>query len=271
MDEYLRENRQHWEEAARHHPETDFYDVEAFLDGETTLQALEREELGDVAGKRLLHLQCHFGLDTLSWAREGAEVTGVDFSAEAIELARELAAETGLDERASFVEANVYDLPEVHDGDYDVVFTSYGVLGWLPDLQRWAEVISSFLRPGGTFYLAELHPITATLPFDFDGEEATFAYPYFTTDEPTTFEGEGTYADPDLELEHGRTHVWPHSLGELLTALLDAGLDLRFVHEHQFATYRQFPGLVQGEDGYWRFDGDVNLPLTVSTKATKPG
>jgi SAM-dependent methyltransferase len=272
MDEYVEENRRHWEDAASHHPDTDHYDVEGFLDGETTLSRLERRELGGEVGQGtdLLHLQCHFGLDTLSWAREGADVVGVDFSAVAVETARDLAAEADLADRAEFVESSVYDLPDALDGGFDVVFTSYGVLGWLPDLDRWAEVAARFVRPGGTFYLAEHHPLTETLRWDFDGGKTEFVRPYFTPDEPMTYEGPGTYADYDLELEHDRSHTWPHGLGEMLTALLDAGLSLEFVHEHSFAVEEQFEGMTQDDDGFWRFESGVEIPLTVSIRATKP-
>ena len=135
---YRRENREHWEELAEVHPDTEFYDVESFLSGESTLLPLEREELGPLIeeGTTLLHLQCHFGMDTLSWAREGAEVVGVDFSGTAVETALELAVEADLDDRTEFVEADVYDLPGVLDREFDVVFTSYGVLAWLPDIER---------------------------------------------------------------------------------------------------------------------------------------
>ncbi|WP_290815951.1 bifunctional 2-polyprenyl-6-hydroxyphenol methylase/3-demethylubiquinol 3-O-methyltransferase UbiG [Halovivax sp.] len=271
MGDFVEENRAYWEEAAAHHPTTDYYDVEAFLDGESSLWPLEREEVGDVEGKRLCHLQCHFGLDTLSWAREGAAaVTGVDFAAEAIELARELAAEAGLADRTRFVRTNVYDLPEILDERYDVVFTSYGVLGWLPDLDRWADVVSHVLEPGGTFYIAEIHPTSSMLPWDFDGETATFSYPYVTRDEPLTFDDGATYADEEADLEHARTHNWNHGLGEILTALLDAGLELDFVREHRFTTWEQFPdAMARGDDGYWRLDGDVDLPLLFSVRARK--
>ena len=166
MDEYRRRNREHWEELVRIHPGTNFYDVEAFLDGESTLRPLECEAIGNVEGCSMLHLQCHFGLDSLSWAREGADVAGVDFSDTAIEAARDLAAEADLTGRARFLATDVYDLPErladAH-GTFDLVFTSYGVLGWLPDVEAWAEVVAAFVQPGGRFYIAEIHPVSHAL------------------------------------------------------------------------------------------------------------
>lgn len=276
MDDHVAENRDHWEEASSFHPETDAYDVAAFLDGASTLTPIEREEIGDVAGKRLCHLQCHFGLDTLSWAREGAAVTGLDFAAEGVDRARDLAEEAGLADRATFVRGNVFDAPavlaahpDVADHRFEVVFTSYGALVWLPDLDRWAEAVAAVTEPGGTVYLAEFHPLLSTLEFAFDGGRTGFPYPYFTPDEPLTWEGGGTYADEDAEMTHGTTHEWPHGVGEILTALLDAGLELEFVHEHPRTPWRQFDGMVQDADGLWYFE-DVDLPLVLSVKAVRP-
>ncbi|MFC6733097.1 bifunctional 2-polyprenyl-6-hydroxyphenol methylase/3-demethylubiquinol 3-O-methyltransferase UbiG [Haladaptatus sp. DYSN1] len=269
MDEFQEANRQNWEERAALHPGTDFYDVDGFLAGASTLKPLEREELGDVAGKSLLHLQCHFGLDTLSWAREGATVTGVDFSETAIEKARELRDETGLDAR--FIAANIYDLPAHLDDQFDIVFTSYGVLYWLPDIEGWAAVVAHFLAPGGTFYIAEIHPYTGSLAsFDAAGN-ATFEFPYFHEEDPLRFDEDGSYADPDAEFDHATTYEWFHSMSDILTALLDAGLDIEFVHEHPFATFQMFPTMEQADDGWWYVPGlETNLPFTFSLKATKP-
>ena len=269
MDEYVEANRRHWEEASRFHPETEAYDVEGFLHGETTLTPIERAEVGDVDGVDLCHLQCHFGLDTLSWAREGATVTGIDFATAGIECARELAVETGLDDRATFVQGEVADAPAVLDERFEVVFTSYGVLAWLPDLDRWAEAAAAVTEPGGTFYFAEFHPILSTLDVDFDGSETGFPYPYFTPEEPLTWADEGTYADESAEMDHGTTHNWPHGVGEILTALLDAGFDLEFVHEHRRTPWEQFPGMVEDGDGLYRFP-DIDLPLVLSVRAERP-
>jgi SAM-dependent methyltransferase len=168
MDEYRRTNLDLWNEWTRIHVTSDFYNVEGFREGGSSLLPLELEELGNVAGKRLLHLQCHFGMDTLSLARLGAEVTGVDFSPEAIETARGLAAEVGVD--ATFVQSDIYDLADVAppdwDGAFDIVFVTYGAVEWLHDLQPWADLIVRFLRPGGTFYMAELHPFSGTLELE---------------------------------------------------------------------------------------------------------
>jgi SAM-dependent methyltransferase len=229
---------------------------------------LEREEVGDVAGKSLLHLQCHFGLDTLSWARLGAQVTGVDFSEEAITLGRALSDELGIE--ADFICSDLYDLPTVLTGQFDIVFTSYGVLCWLPDLTRWAEIIAHFLRPGGTFYIAEIHPFAAVFYDEEDAESLEVFYPYFHTPEPLRFEEEGSYAVPDTQVVHTVTYEWPHSLGDVINSLISAGLQIEFLHEFPYACYGMFPFLEQDEDGWWRSkDRDGSIPMTFSLKATK--
>lgn len=270
-DEYRRENREYWEELAAIHPDTEFYDVASFLEGESSLLPLEREELGPLIeeGTTLLHLQCHFGMDTLSWAREGAEVVGIDFSETAVETARELAAEAGLDDRAEFLESDVYDLPEVLDREFDVVFTSYGVLYWLPDLERWADVVEQFVAPGGTFYIAENHPLTGSFHEDSTPGAFRFAYPYF--DGVITFEGEGSYADREAELGHDRSHGFAHSMGEILTALLGTELELEFVHEHPWSEFRQLAAMEEDEEGRWWVPGlEHDLPFLFSVRARVP-
>ena len=270
--EYLRENREHWEELAEIHPDTEFYDVESFLSGESSLLPLEREELGPLVGEgtTLLHLQCHFGLDTLSWARQGAEVVGVDFSNTAVETARELAGEAGLNDRAEFVESDVYDLPTRLDREFDVVFTSYGVLAWLPDIERWAEVVEEFVAPGGTFYLAENHPLTLCLDEESVPGAFRFAYPYFGG-EDLTFDIEGRYADPNAETEHTRTHEFSHSMGEILTALLETDLDIEFVHEHPWSEFPALDAMEADDEGrYWLPGLDHDLPFLFSVRARMP-
>ncbi|KTG08659.1 methyltransferase type 12 [Haloprofundus marisrubri] len=286
MDDSLTANRDYWDELAAHHPTTDFYDVQGFLDGQSTLFDLERGELGGVVGERLLHLQCHFGLDTLSWAREGAEVTGVDFSETAIETARELRDEVGIDELdAQFVESDVYDLDLGER--FDTVFTSYGVLAWLPDLDGWADVIDRHLKPGGRFYIAEIHPFGAMFgtvvrteagePTDIDGDPAdyvgTLAWPYHSDGALSVPVDDGSYADGDIETAVESVEEWTHGLGEVVTALSDVGLRIEFLHEFEKACYQQCPSMVEGDDGWWRFEsGDdaPDVPLTFSLLATKP-
>ena len=269
MDDYRSTNRAHWDELATLHPDTDFYDVDGFLAGETTLLPLERDELGDVAGQSLLHLQCHFGLDTLSWARQGAIVTGLDFSETAVETARELMDEANLEGR--FVCADVYDAPDVLNEQFEVVFTSYGAIYWLPDIDRWAEVVADCLVPGGSFYIAEVHPFAGCLEATEDGA-FQFVYPYFESDEPIVWDDEelGSYADRDATLEQTTTYEWPHGLGEITTAICDAGLSIEFVHEFPWSCFGHFPEMEPDDEGRWWLPEEApEIPLTFSLRATK--
>jgi SAM-dependent methyltransferase len=193
VDEYLRSNRALWNEWADINARSEFYGLEDFRRGGTKLRPYEREEVGPVAGRSLLHLQCHFGMDTLSWAREGAVVTGADFSERSIEIARELATELGL--QATFVQSGLYELPDVLEGEFDVVYTSRGVLGWLPDLAPWGRVIHHFLKPGGIFYITEKHPIVDVFDDEVEEPVLRLRYPYWTREEPLDFENLGSYAD----------------------------------------------------------------------------
>lgn len=268
MEQYKKANQALWNEWARIHARSEFYDVDSFKAGRSTLGAFELEELGDVTGKSLLHLQCHFGMDTLSWARRGARVTGVDFSDEAIELAESLNAELDID--AEFVCSDILELPSVLQGEYDIVYTSYGVLTWLPDLERWAQVISHFLKPGGVFYMAEFHPFA--MVFDDENPSAlSLRYPYFHRDEPMAFEVQGSYADREARTEQKVEYEWIHSMGDVLNALINAGLNIQFLHEFSFCVYEMLPGLMeQGEDGLWRLkEKGESLPLMFSLKARK--
>lgn len=265
MDEHIKANREMWNKWAPLHAGSEFYDVEGFKNGRCTLKSIELEELGDVSGKSLLHLQCHFGLDTLSWARLRAKVTGVDFSDKAITLARSLSRE--LEIEADFICSNIYDLPKNLDGEFDIVFTSYGVLCWLPDLQRWAEVISHFLKPGGTFYIVEGHPLMTIFDNSEDATELKVTQPYFHTAEPMKWEGTGSYAGIQEDKLH-TSYEWTHSLGNILNALIRAGLRIEFLHEFPVASYPGFPFTEQDKAGWWRVKGN-NIPLTFSLKATK--
>jgi SAM-dependent methyltransferase len=272
MDDPREVNRRHWDELAALHPSTDAYDVEGFLDGGSTITWLEREGVGDVEGADLLHLQCHFGLDTLSWLREGAaEVVGVDFSPVAIDQARDLAERAGLADRARFVEADLYDLPDRLDRQFDVVFTSFGVINWLPDIERWAAVAARFLRPGGQFFIADLHPISHVI-FELEPDDDGVLrsdWPYFS-DESHAFDDDGSYADTEADVEHTETREWFHDLGSVVTALIDAGLRIESLGEHPFACFEQFRGQMrQRDDGFWEIPGE-DYPLTFSVRATNP-
>lgn len=270
--EYVEQNRAHWDELAEHHPDTDFYDVQSFLEGESTLRALERDEL-DAAGHRLLHLQCHFGLDTLSWVRDGgaAHATGVDFAPTAIETARELRDRAGIDpDRARFVESDVLELPRTLDETFEIVFTSYGTVYWLPDLARWAEVVECHLEPGGTFYIADGHPFANPFGYESTAEDLRVEYPYFD-EEPITEEYDGSYAGWDFGLENRRSHGFAHPLGEIVTALAGAGLRVEFLHEHPWSSFERFEAMEPDANDRWRLPGlEYDLPFTFSLKATNP-
>ncbi len=262
MDQRIRSNQQLWEQWTESHVGSRYYDVDGFRAGKSSLLPLELAEAGDVEGKTMLHLQCHFGLDSLSWARRGAVVTGVDFSANAIATAQTLAAECGIPAR--FVLSDVYALPERLDGTFDIVFTSYGVLPWLPDLTRWAQVVAHFLRPGGTFYVADLHPAGRTVDKSWP---PAIARPYFQ-DGPVEREPV-SYTDATSEPLDHTAYLWPHSLGTIVTSLLDAGLALEYLHEWPFNCFQRNEHMTQGEDGFWRYPED-RVPLTFSIRAHKP-
>jgi len=266
--EAMETNRRHWDEVVPIHVASADYDVAAFKAGRTSLRSLELAEVGDVRGKTLLHLQCHFGVDTLSWARKGARVTGIDFSAPAIAAARQLATETGID--AAFIESNIYDLPANLGGEFEVVFTSIGVLCWLPDVPRWARIAASYVRPGGFFYILDGHPMAHALDDEAPPGELRLRYPYFQ-DIPMFFDADGTYADPTAKLENRNTVEFNHPLGEVVTSLIDAGLRIEFLHEFPFAHYQALLGLTPGDDGLYRPPaGEVLVPHLFSIKATKP-
>lgn len=272
MDDYTRTNRDNWDARTDIHAQSEFYDMAGFRAGRNALNAVEIEEMGDVSGRTLLHLQCHFGQDTLSWARLGASVTGVDFGEKAIDLARQLTDELKLDAR--FVCANVYDLPDVLEGTFDIVYTGGGAVNWLGDLERWADVVVHFLKPGGVFYLREFHPYATIFANEDDVagiSDLQVLYPYFYRKEPFRFEGEGSYTDggagiPIVSFE------WFHPISDVVTALVTRGLRLEFLHEFPYSGFRQFPFMEQRADGNWWMVGDrYNVPLMYSLRAVKPG
>jgi SAM-dependent methyltransferase len=269
MNEHLLANQRWWDEAVPVHAASAFYDVEGFKAGKTSLLPVELAEVGEVRGKSLLHLQCHFGLDTLSWARQGASVTGIDFSAAAIDTAQKLAAETGIEAR--FLQTDLYDLPKVLDGEFDIVFTSYGVLVWLADIREWARIAASFLKPGGVFYIIEAHPLSDALAEDASADAFRLDGSYFEKPEPTRWEGEGDYADATAKFENKVTYEYSHSLGDIVSSLIDAGLQVEFLHEHPFCAWARLPSMSRGDDGYYRLPGDdARFPFMFSLRALKP-
>ena len=267
----IRANNELWDEWTRIHETSAFYDLDGFKRGGIRLRPYELEEIGPVDGLELLHLQCHFGLDTLSWARLGAKVTGADFSRAAIELARSVAAEIGIDD-ATFVQSDLYDLPAVLDGQYDLVYTSGGVLGWLPDIERWADVVANFVRPGGRFYITEIHPVAQV--FENEGVapgELRLSYPYWEHPEPLAFPVEGSYADRTAAVATTTEYGWDHGLGEIVTALIRAGLRIETLREYPFVLW-PIDFLTETPDGTYRLPPGTpgELPLFFSILATKP-
>jgi SAM-dependent methyltransferase len=257
-------NRQLWDDRVDVHRRSDYYDVDGFRAGRSTLRSIELEELGDVAGRSLLHLQCHFGLDTLSLARMGARVTGVDFSEPAVTLARGLAEELGIEAR--FIQSNVYLLTRVLHEQFDVVFTSHGVLTWLPDIPEWARVVARFLRPGGTFVLVDGHPLPACF-VEVDGR-LELRYSLFQQG-PSELLTRTTYAGDEILPAERPNYQWSWTVSGMLSALIDSGLRVDRVRELPIDTWRRFPSMTRDGDGWWRLPDDP-LPLLVACRAVKP-
>ncbi len=256
MQDYLQSNRDTWDKRTQIHIRSKFYDVAGFLAGKTSLQEIERAELVDVAGKKLLHLQCHFGLDTLSWARKGAIVTGVDLSPIAIEQAQSLATQAGL--QARFICADVFDFGLTVHADYDIVFTSYGTICWLPCLTQWAHTIANSLKPGGVFYMADFHPI-----FDLIS-----GYTYFHSVQADV-EEEGTYTE-NCNGETTTTMTWAHAISDILNALINAGISITTFNEFTYSPYNCFDGLTERESGrYYASHCGNDVPLVYSITGIK--
>lgn len=238
---YLDLNRHSWNLRTDAHLTSDFYDNAGFIAGRNSLNRIERELLGDLKGKSVLHLQCHFGQDTISLTRLGATATGVDLSDRAIEAARDLAVQTGSD--AQFICCDIYDLPVHLEGQFDVVFTSYGTIGWLPDLNRWAQVVRHFLKPGGKFLLVEFHPFV----WAFDTDFTTIAYDYFNREAIHETQN-GTYADREAPIQIEYVS-WNHPISEVLNALIQHGLQIISFQEYDYSPYDCFQHTTEAEPG----------------------
>jgi 2-polyprenyl-3-methyl-5-hydroxy-6-metoxy-1,4-benzoquinol methylase len=264
---YIKANQELWDEWTEIHVKSRFYDVEGFKAGKLALDPIEEEELTDVEGKTLLHLQCHFGMTTMSWARKGAIATGMDFSEKAIKYARELNDELGLN--CKFVQSDIYDLKNNLDGQFDIVFTSYGVLGWLPDIKGWAETVAHFLKAGGTFFIAEIHPISSMFEDKSGDNDLKLKYPYFHTEDPIKFDTEGSYVDRTAEMKTEKEYEWFHSLSDVVNALIQAGLKIEYLNEYDYTVYQQFAFLKKEGRKYLMPDGMPKPPLLFSIKATK--
>lgn len=255
-----------WNEITPVHVKSAFYDVPGFLDGKNTLDSIVLAEVGDVRGKSLLHLQCHFGLDSLSFARNGAQVTGVDFSGASIVKARELANTTGLSDKSRFICCNVLELNRHLDERFDIVFTSYGVITWLSNLPMWGRIIAQFLKSDGLFFMAEIHPFC--LMFRDDAEPFEVAHDYFHSPAGVEIPVTSDYADSSFVTTHAE-HYWAWSLADVFSALSDAGLEVRDFKEYPFSIYKQFPSMEKQADGFWHLPKGVpRVPLLFSLKAT---
>lgn len=262
FNEFFSVNKETWNKKVPFHYNSKFYNVNNFKKGETSLNKYEIDEVGDVFGKSLLHLQCHFGLDTLSWSRLGAKCVGVDFSNEATKKATILNNELGLN--AKFVTSNVYDIINTVPEKFDIVFTSYGVIGWLPNLTEWANIIADKLQVGGIFYVIEFHPIAWM--FDYRENPPKMVYPYLNNNFIYE-EYSGTYADLNAVMV-SKEYGWNHGLGEVISALVAAGLQIEFLHEFEESPYNSFPNMVKSKNGLFTFKQKL-FPLLFSLKAVK--
>lgn len=255
-------NKATWNEKVEIHAKSKMYDLDAFKNGKSSLMPYELKALGGVRGKSLLHLQCHFGQDTLSWSRLGAKCVGVDLSDAGIKLAQELNAELALD--AKFVCCNVLDTSEHIKDTFDIVFTSYGVVGWLPDLKPWGKIIAEKLNSGGVFYMAEFHPIVWM--FDYLDGKSVMKYGYMQ-DGAIYEEYEGTYADQGSKII-SKEYGWNHGLGEVVNALTEAGLHVEYLNEYDESPYDVLPELIKNNSGMY-VTKDQLYPLIFEIKATK--
>ncbi len=261
--EYFNQNKQCWDDRVPIHVKSDFYDLDGFLKGASSLTEIEHEYLGNVFGKRVLHLQCHFGMDTLSLSRLGAHCVGIDFSKNAIVEAKRLNERLG--QNADFYESNVYDVLKLKLGQFDLVFTSYGTIGWLPDLDLWAHVISNSLNTNGELYFCDFHP--ALYMFDFNTHQ--LAYSYFNTGTPYSEDESGTYADRNYT-KSMISHFWSHALDEIISNLLKHGLQIKVFKEFDFSPYSCFPNMRMIGNNRYRYGSDENkLPHLYLIKASK--
>jgi 2-polyprenyl-3-methyl-5-hydroxy-6-metoxy-1,4-benzoquinol methylase len=267
-------NRLHWDERAPAHAASADYGVARFVDDPTHLSDVVRFDLprlGDLTGLRGVHLQCHIGTDTISLARLGARMTGLDFSATSLDEARHIAERAGAD--VDYVQADLYEAAQVLEpGSFDLVYTGIGALCWLPDIRRWAQVVSTLLRPGGRLFVREGHPVLWALDYERSDGELVLHYPYRETADPVIDATEGSYVEIDTDLRHVENHSWNHGLGEIVTALLDAGLVLTQLVEHDSVPWNPLPDGVMrlDEGGEWRLiDRPERLPLTYTLQAVR--
>lgn len=269
-DEHFAINKAWWNDRAPAHVTSPDYAVAELIADPTRLSDVVRFDvprLGDINGQRGIHLQCHIGTDTLSLHRLGAAMTGLDFSSESIAIARRIAADAGAD--ITYVESNVYSAAAAVDPGFDFVFTGIGALCWLPDVRRWARTVAQLLRPGGRLFLREGHPMMMTLD-EQRTDEWILGYSYFEQPEPESFDAPGTYVDTDIEFDHNRASDWSHGIGDVVTAILEAGMELTMLVEHDSVPWEALPGRMYRDDGEWRLiEHPERLPLSYTLQAVK--
>ncbi len=274
MDDYRTLNKANWDERAPAHSASPDYCVSRFLAEPGFLSRVVEFDLpllGDVSGLRGVHLQCHIGTDTLSLSRLGARMSGLDLSSTSLDHARELAAATGAD--IDYHEADVYDAPAVLGREaFDFVFTGIGALCWLPSVRRWAEAVSALLRPGGWLFIREGHPVLWSLDDPCADGLLSIGFPYFERTEPMVWDEPGTYVETDVTLTHSRTHQWNHGLGEVIAAVLAAGMEVTGLVEHQSVPWEALPGQMTSLDnGEWQLsDRPWRLPHSYTMQAGRP-
>jgi SAM-dependent methyltransferase len=273
MTDYRAVNRANWDERAVAHAASADYGLDRYVSDPAhvgPVVSFDRPLLGDIAGRRGLHLQCHIGTDTLSLARLGATMTGLDFSAKSLEQARGLAEKTGTPIR--YVESDVYGAVEALGGEqFDLVYTGIGALCWLPDIQRWAQTVAALLKPGGRLFIREGHPVLWSLEYERPDDLLVLAYPYFEQPEPLVFDEPGTYVQTDAVFTHNTTNEWNHGIGEIITAVLEAGLTVTGFVEHRSVPWEALPGRMRQIDtNEWQLsDHPERLPHTYTLQAVK--
>lgn len=260
--DYIDLNKKLWNQKTEIHYGSDFYNVESFIKGKDSLNPIELGLLGSIKGKTILHLQCHFGQDTISLARHGAMPTGIDFSEKAIEKAIKLNETLGTN--AKFIQSDIYKLPEILDEKFDIVFTSYGVIGWLPDMHKWAKIINQFLKPGGEFIMVEFHPIVWMFSYDFSQIEFNYM-----DSAPIIEELEGTYANREAQIKE-KSISWNHGLSTVLDSLIKVGLTITDFKEYNYSPYNCFDNTIRTDDGNYKIKGlEDKIPMVYSVKVRK--
>jgi SAM-dependent methyltransferase len=262
LKEYFEANKESWNECTPHHIGSAMYDMEGFRKGRNSLCSISMEALDEIEGKKILHLQCHFGQDTMSMARMGAKMTGLDFSEDAIFAARNLAKEMNLD--VDFVCSNVYDAVANVDHDFDGVFLSYGALCWLPDMEKYGQVIDQCLKPGGKVYIIEFHPVIQMIEY----EDGTMPYDYFNSGQASAWTSKETYTGD--QTGERTTYYWQHSLAEILKPYIDMGYMIEHFSEHDWSPWNCYPNMHEISKGMYRYGPDKNpFPHVYALRARK--